>query len=271
MSSWDYIAIAGVLIAGVPHGGFDGAVARRSGWPLLEQGWILFHASYLLLAVLVAIAWLSAPGIVLTLFLLISAIHFGASDIRAVDRPWQWHCILPLTAHSGLVCIAIPGLHPDLVLPLFNILVGETAALSILKGISYLIIPWLLVVTIYLIYACFVKHWKRSAFLLAVLLVGCFWLDPLVSFAIYFCFIHSPQHSLRIWRGLIPSDRKRCFIEAAAYTLAAWIMALLLMALLNRPGGPDFDSLLIQLTFVGLASLTVPHMILVDLIDLKND
>jgi hypothetical protein len=32
MSSWDYWALAAILLAGVPHGGFDGAVARRTGW-----------------------------------------------------------------------------------------------------------------------------------------------------------------------------------------------------------------------------------------------
>ncbi len=271
MSSWDYIAIAGVLLAGVPHGGLDGAVARRTGWSILKQGWIVFHASYVLLGALVAIAWLSAPGTVLVLFLLISAIHFGASDIRSVARPWQWHCLIPLTAHSGLVCIAIPGLQPELVLPLFKILVGETAALAILGGIHHLILPWLVVVIIYLIYSSFAEAWKRSAMLLAILLVGCFWLDPLVSFAIYFCLIHSPQHSLRIWRSLTPNDQKRCFFEAIIYTIAAWIIALILMTWLQKSGGLDFDSLLVQLTFVGLASLTVPHMILVDLIDLKND
>ena len=271
MSSWDYIAIASILIAGVPHGGLDGAVARRTGWAILKRSTLAFHASYVLLAALVAVAWLSAPGIILALFLFISAIHFGSSDIRFVTKPWRWQCFLPLTAHSGLVCIAIPGLHPELVLPLFNILVGETDALEILGGINYLIVPWLLVVIVYLVYASLVKEWWRSAVLLGILLVMFFWLDPLVSFAIYFCFVHSPQHSLRIWRSLTPTDQRRCFLEAAAYTTTAWIIALLLMAWLHKAGGIDFDSLLIQLTFIGLASLTVPHMILVDMIDRQND
>ena len=259
MSSWDYIAIAGILIAGVPHGGFDGAVARRTGWAILKRSTLAFHASYILLAALVAVAWLSAPGIILALFLFISAIHFGSSDIRSVTKPWQWQCFLPLIAHSGLVCIAIPGLHPELVLRLFNILVGETNALAILGGI------------VYVVYASLVKEWWRSAALLGILLVMFFWLDPLVSFAIYFCFVHSPQHSLRIWRSLTPNDQRRCFLEAAAYTTTAWIIALLLMAWLHKASGIDFDSLLIQLTFIGLASLTVPHMILVDMIDRQND
>ena len=31
MTSWDMLAIAAILLLGVPHGGLDGAIARRIG------------------------------------------------------------------------------------------------------------------------------------------------------------------------------------------------------------------------------------------------
>jgi hypothetical protein len=43
MTSYDYIAMAAILLIGVPHGGLDGAVARRIGWPMSPWGWITFH------------------------------------------------------------------------------------------------------------------------------------------------------------------------------------------------------------------------------------
>ncbi len=54
MTGLDYLSIAAVLLIGVPHGGLDGAVARRVGWPNSIKAWIAFHLSYILIAALVS-------------------------------------------------------------------------------------------------------------------------------------------------------------------------------------------------------------------------
>ena len=267
MSSWDYWALAAVLIAGVPHGGFDGAVARRSGWAGGFGSWVLFHGGYLLLAALVTICWWQLPGPSLAIFLAISALHFGSSDIRDVAPLWQWSSAVPVIAHSGLVSIGIPSLQSQAVEPLFTILVGEQGSLWLIEAIQMIFPIWLASVMAYFGYAYFVPRWRRSAGLLIVMLTSVYWLDPLVSFSLYFCLVHSPMHSLRIWQSLEPSHQRRCAIEAAGYTIAAWLAGAALMLWYRYTHHVDIDSALLQLTFIGLAALTVPHMILVDVID----
>ena len=270
MSSWDYWALAAILLAGVPHGGFDGAVARRAGWSQRPLDWLVFHAGYVVLAMLVTAIWWYQPTASLAVFLAISAIHFGSSDVRAVAPPWQAACALPLAAHCGLVCIGIPGLQPHLVEPLFAILVGAEASVWLLETISLLLPAWLLAVVAYAAYAVFEARWRAPASVLIALVAAAYWLPPLVSFALYFCLVHSPSHSLRIWRSLLPEHRRRCVIEAVCYTLAAWITGLSLLLWYQNNHSFDLDSALLQLTFIGLAALTVPHMILVDVIDRKH-
>ena len=51
MTGLDYLSIAAILLIGVPHGGLDGAVARRVGWPNSIRAWVTFHFSYILIAV----------------------------------------------------------------------------------------------------------------------------------------------------------------------------------------------------------------------------
>lgn len=267
MTSWDLAAIAAVLLLGVPHGGLDGAVARRIGWSKGLVGWVGFHISYIALAALVVWLWWQWPLPGLAIFLAISALHFGSSDIAltqsrlAQQSKHQW---LPLIAHGGLIPIAIPGLQPIAVQPLFTILVGDAGAAMLIQAIDLLFLPWLLGCLLYCVYAIIYPAWRTPLLNLVILLVGVFLLPPLISFALYFCFWHSRSHILRVWHSLKDnSERRQSFIEATLYSLMAWLAALIFFMLFQA----SLTTALIQLTFIGLAALTVPHMLLVDLAD----
>ena len=58
MTSWELLAIGAILLLGVPHGGLDGAVARRIGWPPGLVSWLGFHLAYAILAALTLISYL---------------------------------------------------------------------------------------------------------------------------------------------------------------------------------------------------------------------
>jgi Brp/Blh family beta-carotene 15,15'-monooxygenase len=255
------LAIAAILLVGVPHGGLDGAVARRIGWPTGLFPWLGFHLAYMALAAAVTVLWWLFPLPSLGVFLLISALHFGASDI--VDRGTDW---LPWLAHGGFVCIAIPSLQPLLVEPIFTILVGANNANLLMSGITYLFLPWIICLISYCIYA-YVKPQYRKPFTSLIMLVGlAAMLPPLVSFSLYFCLWHSRGHMRRLWLSLAQPERNHSLLEAAVYTGMAWISAGIIFYYLQG----STTSSLVQLTFIGLASLTLPHMLLVDYADRKS-
>jgi Brp/Blh family beta-carotene 15,15'-monooxygenase len=261
MPFWDITAITAILLLGVPHGGLDGAVARRVGLPNGIGPWLSFHLGYIALATIVAVLWWLYPLSSLVIFLFISALHFGASDIADIGLAW-----LPWIAHGGLVCIAIPSLQPSLVTPIFSILVGSDSGRLIMTGITQLFLPWALCLLGYCGYAYLKPQYRKplSGLLLLVGLASI--LPPLVSFALYFCLWHSRGHVLRLWRSLAQPDRRRSLYEAVFYTTAAWTSAGAILYLLQ---GSTATSLL-QLTFIGLAALTLPHMLLVDYADRQN-
>jgi Brp/Blh family beta-carotene 15,15'-monooxygenase len=197
---------------------------------------------------------------------MISGLHFGASDIKHIDEigSKRW---LPLMAHGGLVPIAIPGFQPEAVLPIFTILVGEPSSAILLRTIDSLFLIYIAVVIAYLLFSSKYNKWRSSAANLVALLVLAYWLPPLISFAIYFCLWHSRSHYARIWRSIALSDRPRCITETIVYSICAWFVAVgfywYFQMTLNQG--------LIEITFIGLAALTVPHMLLVDLADSNSN
>ena len=263
MTSWDIAALLAIGLLGVPHGSFDAAIARRSGWQINNLfSWIEFHIVYLLLAIAVTILWWWFPLGSLSVFLLLSGLHFGASDI--VDSGSDY---LPWVAHGGLVTVAIPNFHTQEVLQLFSFLTSAEAAQQLLNALSVIFVLWVMSCISYCIFSYHHKPYRKPLLNLFALIVIVILLPPLVSFALYFCFWHSRGHVVRLWNSLPANARYGATREALIYTLLAWGAGLALFFYLSG----NTTEILFKLTFIGLAALTLPHMILVDLLDKRKE
>ena len=252
------IALICVIIIGVPHGGLDAAIARQKGWPQSSAHYLVFHLSYLVLSILIMYLWYLFPLISLIVFLLLSGVHFGLSDL-IVEKKIN---ISTIVAHGGLVPIVIPYLNQNDVLEIFTILAGEYSAAYILVLMQYLILPWLICFALYTYYIVTKKEKIRPFINLIILIIVSFLCPPLVSFSVYFCVFHSPGHMMKILNNLDNSDRKRAVIEAIIYSVITFIIMIFGVVLLVD--NFHISESIIIIVFIGLAALTFPHMILVD-------
>ena len=86
---------------------------------------------------------------------------------------------------------------------------------------------------------------------------------PLVGFAVYFCCVHSARHVASIVGSLkrYMSVANLC-VQTLAFTLASWAAGAAAGWWLIDMTNPE--PTVIRVIFIGLAALTVPHMILVD-------
>jgi Brp/Blh family beta-carotene 15,15'-monooxygenase len=96
--------------------------------------------------------------------------------------------------------------------------------------------------------------------------------EPFVAFTIYFCFLHSIRHSL-LWSskllGEAKNSLKQFLTKSFPLTLITTLIFIISVYLLSLFG--DFSGVHIMLvTFVGLASLTFPHILLEYLLE-KNE
>ena len=89
--------------------------------------------------------------------------------------------------------------------------------------------------------------------------------DPLLSFAIYFCFFHTYKHLKHLFKNIYSQLPNKSFViySTVFFTFISWIGgALIIFFLINN--FTLYESI-IKVIFIGLAALTLPHMILVDL------
>ena len=252
------IALLFVVLIGLPHGAFDGAIANHLGAGRSFATTAKFIASYCAAAALVIAIWIMFPAVTLALFLIISMIHFGRGDASAKSGPVFMTQVL---LHGGLPIFGIIYFQQSSVIPLFDALTNGASDLAIL--ISKIMVPLLgLMAGLYGLMA-FRDASLRARFaefiLLAVVIAI---LPPLVSFALYFCIIHTGRHMRRIWHVLASTiSPKGLYRQAAGFTLASWLVGGAAFLWLEIG---DLDAALLQVVFIGLAALTVPHMILVD-------
>ena len=68
IGAWNLIGLAGIVLIGLPHGAFDGAVAMHLGLVNRFSSLARFVIIYVALAALVVVTWMVAPSISLSYF-----------------------------------------------------------------------------------------------------------------------------------------------------------------------------------------------------------
>lgn len=249
---WQIIAL-GPLVAllGLPHGALDHRVASAL-WPLTTpRDHAVFIAGYIGLGVAVVVLWIIAPSIALAAFLIYSALHFS-DDWSSEVGLWQSLPLgisviaLPALVYQFHVAVLFGFLIPEPSATLFAALLHKTAIAAVIASALCLVVnlraaPWVAV---------------EYALLVATALVT----PPLIYFVIYFCALHSPRHFLHTADQLRLTPLQA--LQAAWPILVATLAMTALGALVLAVSTPAFDQATLQIVFIGLAAVTVPHMLL---------
>jgi len=243
------VLVVGVILLGLPHGALDPMVASKAFASHRYYSAIVFYLFYLLLALSYGLLWSRCPTLGLSSFLVIAAVHFGSD--------WQYRGIAFTRIAYGLTIVTLPALaHPVEVAGIYSVL-GATHAqllIDVSRGVA--------VIAVCAGGAGAVMRFRErasDAFEFLAIVVGATLLGPLVFFTCYFCLLHSPRHLLETAAGLGIGSLRRIYLVAAPIVLATIVLGGIFWLVL-----PDisYTSRLLTLVFVGLAALTVPHMLL---------
>ena len=256
---WNLLGLMGIMVIGLPHGALDGAVAMHLGLVEKFSKMAKFLLMYVALATLVVGIWLITPTVSLIAFLIISMLHFGSGDAR---NGKNWLFFAETIAHGGLVIIGISQFHRGEVDQIFAYLTNQSTAMV------WLAIDMLTAVVILAILTCLVQttrdpRWGKTSLELLVLGVIYWLFPPLLGFAIYFCLVHSARHFKSIFATIKQTiSLAKIKNQAIIFTTISWAAIAIAFWLLADFSNPE--PVIMRITFIGLAALTVPHMILID-------
>lgn len=265
------IVLAVALIAtGLPHGSGDVLVAWRAGLRGSIVRFASFLLGYVLLAALVWLAWMQWPLFTLAGFLVLSAFHFGATDHDYLgSRPRGPFAPLALLGQGGmplvLVCVADPtGVRQAFVYLTF----GSAAIDDWLVHLGTVLLPLVAIGWVMARLRLGRSRGPRAAALWTAIDVAVFLAatqtGALVAFGVWFAAAHATRHLVTHapdWQAL---GRRTLWLVIPGVTLLAVLLVVGIDLATHGAWRRTDSERWIRLVFVGLAALTVPHVLLIE-------
>ena len=252
-----------ILWPGLAHGSLDLDIARHKGIINSNFETLLFLLIYILIPVIFFFSWINYPHLLFIIFLFLSILHFGISDCIEKSKFAYIEVLI-----RGIFVISLPfKFHLEETIEIFSFFfVDSFFLIEVSKYFNYLYFFLVILIIIWMLKSWLVQNKSQFYLVLSefILLFFCFWFfEPLLSFFIYFCFLHSTRHLLDEKFNL-----NLQFGELFFKTLPMTLVTVLFFTLIYNYLKNDINLLQINYIVVGLSSLTVSHILLVNF--LKN-
>jgi beta-carotene 15,15'-dioxygenase len=267
-----------ILTIGVSHGSFDHIKGKKLFKILNINNIYIFYISYILISISIILIWLLIPSITLIIFLAVAAYHFGKEDTMfLINKDFNFK--QPLFFLKGLLIIIAPlNFHFVETINIFKILFIESEKLYFFLDLieNTKIIPITFILSTLSCVYLFSKNFKIINIgiffdFFSILMLN-YYLTPLLAFTFYFCFLHSIRHSISLIVDLNQINLKIGVLIFIKKVLPLTVLTAIicLIALFFLSNSYVLDNAILKVIFIGLASLTFPHILLEYLLE-KNE
>ncbi len=261
-----------ILILGISHGALDNIKGKKLFKIFGYKSSIYFYLAYILISASIVACWLRFPNTVLFIFLVVASYHFGKEDtVFSFKGKFLISEFLFFLKGSSVILMPLLLKNAETI-EIFRILNFNVFESSIFTD-------QFLITTLFLSFlsSLYISQ-KKNAYLIGIMVMDFFslfilnfFLTPILAFTIYFCFLHSIRHSVKLIFELdksIKSGLRKFISRAIPLTLVTGIIFLLAIFFLNN--FYKLDEAIYKVIFIGLASLTFPHILLEYLLE-KNE
>ncbi len=259
-----------ILTIGVSHGALDHLKGKKLLTILNIKKFYIFYVIYILMALSVILIWTIVPAITLIVFLAVASFHFGKEDTQfLINKSSNLTSILYF--FRGLLIIIAPMyFNFDETVTIFKMLLIDSEQFYSSLGFieKYKIIEIAIGLSALSSIILFLREFNIKKFAIFLdffsIIILNYYLSPLVAFTIYFCFLHSIRHTISLAIEMDNSNLKnglKLFAQKALpLTVLTAILSLLGLYFLNNVY--ELNSAILKIIFIGLASLTFPHILL---------
>ena len=267
-----------ILTIGISHGALDDQKGKKLSQLYNVKKSYFFYLIYSLIGIRIIIFWLFFPTVSLILFLIVASYHFGKEDTEFLINNENVSNLILYFFKGSLIIIAPLMFHFVETINIFKLLLIENEKfylfLNFIEDNSILLFALSISLLSNIYY--FLKDFKIVNILILFdffsIIALNYFLTPLVAFTIYFCFLHSFRHSISLITELNEKSLKIgaiTFIKKAI-PLTVLTAILYIMSLYFLSNFYQLNDAILKVIFIGLASLTFPHILLEYLLE-KNE
>ena len=273
-----------IITFGISHGALDNLKGKKLINYFGYKNIIIFYLFYILISLFVILLWLIFPTLSLSIFLLVACYHFGKEDsafLLEKDKFYKSIRVNDFVYFSkGLLVIFAPlYFHNEETLSIFKLLGADSLFLLKLQNDLmweyHKILGWITFIgyILFLLINFGDGDYKIvHCFDFIPIIILNIVLTPLLAFTVYFCFIHSFKHSISLIYLLdnknFKNGVKKFLKKALPLTLVTAILFIFSVYILTNYY--VLDEAILKVIFIGLASLTFPHILLEYLLE-KNE
>ena len=273
-----FICLLLILSIGISHGSLDNLKGRKLFQIFKIKKFYIFYLAYILIAIIVIILWILIPYVSLIIFLIVASYHFGKEDTQFLIVENSYYNQFLFLLKGSLIVFAPMYFHFNETISIFKLLFIENENfynfLDLIE--SKKILLYCIILSTLANILLFTKNFELKKFTIfldyfSIIIIN-YYFSPLVAFTIYFCFLHSVRHSISLMSELDRDDLGNGFKifvkKALPLTIITAIFCAIGLYLLNNTY--NLESSILKIIFIGLASLTFPHILLEYLIE-KNE
>ena len=267
-----------ILTIGISHGALDDQKGKKLSQLYNVKKSYFFYLIYSLIGISIIIFWLFFPTVSLILFLVVASYHFGKEDTEFLINNKNVSNLILYFLKGSLIIIAPLMFHFVETVNIFKLLLIENEKfylfLSFIEDNSILLFALSISLLSSIYY--FLKDFKIINILIFLdffsIIILNYFLTPLIAFTIYFCFLHSFRHTI----SLITEFNENSFkIGAITFIKKAMPLTVLtaifyVISLYFLSNFYQLNDAILKVIFIGLASLTFPHILLEYLLE-KNE